>query len=238
MKNIKLNLLTAPNANAKLAKSESEGYWSYSLSLAPHKLSGRNVCSSASEGCSKSCVAYAGRGSMSNVIAARKRKTNLFFENRDYFLTLLKFDIALAKSHAAANGMKPCFRLNAFSDLPWERFGIMEEFEDCAFYDYTKHVERMRSYLRDELPPNYHLTFSLSESNSDQANEVMVGGGNVAVVFSSLPDSWRGVDVIDGDVNDLRFLDPEPCIVGLVAKGKGKKDKTGFVQWPDMTYSK
>jgi hypothetical protein len=36
--------------------------------------------------------------------------------------------------------------------------------------------------------------------------------------------------VIDGDANDLRFLDPSPCIVGLRAKGKGaRSDRTGFV---------
>lgn len=233
MKHIKLNLLTSPNANAKLAKSETEGYWSYSLSLAPHKLSGRNVCSSASKGCSDACVAYAGRGSMSKVIAARIRKTKMFFEQRDLFLQILKFDIALAKTHAAANGMLPCFRLNAFSDIGWERFGIMEEFKDCAFYDYTKHVNRMRKYLDGELPPNYHITFSRSESNDEHVEEIIKSGGNVAVVFSSLPDKWSGVEVIDGDKNDLRFLDPEPCIVGLKAKGKGKKDTTGFVKWTE-----
>jgi hypothetical protein len=39
--------------------------------------------------------------------------------------------------------------------------------------------------------------------------------------------------VIDGDSNDLRFLDPSNCIVGLVDKGKAKKDDTGFVVNPD-----
>lgn len=233
MKNIKLNLLTSPLANAKLAKSEAEGYWSYSLSLAPHKLSGRNVCSSASVGCSDSCVAYAGRGSMSNVIAARVRKTKMFFEERQLFLDILKYDIAMAKSHAKANGMIPCFRLNAFSDIAWERFGIMGEFDDCSFYDYSKHIKRMRKYLDKELPANYHLTFSRSESNDEHVDEVVKAGGNVAVVFSELPDRWQGVEVVDGDKNDLRFLDPEPCIVGLAVKGRGKKDKTGFVKWID-----
>jgi hypothetical protein len=39
-----------------------------------------------------------------------------------------------------------------------------------------------------------------------------------------------GYPVIDGDGNDLRFLDPAPCIVALKAKGAGaRRDTTGFV---------
>jgi hypothetical protein len=38
-----------------------------------------------------------------------------------------------------------------------------------------------------------------------------------------------GYKVIDGDINDLRYLDPENVIVGLTAKGKAKKDDTNFV---------
>lgn len=36
--------------------------------------------------------------------------------------------------------------------------------------------------------------------------------------------------VIDGDLNDLRFLDPKGVVVGLSAKGSlAKNDKSGFV---------
>ena len=34
--------------------------------------------------------------------------------------------------------------------------------------------------------------------------------------------------VFNGDTNDLRFLDPKGAIIGLYAKGKAKKDCTGF----------
>jgi hypothetical protein len=54
-------------------------------------------------------------------------------------------------------------------------------------------------------------------------------GGNVAVVFDKLPSTWKGYPVINGDESDLRFLDPKNVIVGLKAKGKGKKDASGFV---------
>jgi len=44
-----------------------------------------------------------------------------------------------------------------------------------------------------------------------------------------LPKTWQGREVIDGDETDLRFLDGQNKIVGLVEKGLAKKDETGFV---------
>jgi hypothetical protein len=37
--------------------------------------------------------------------------------------------------------------------------------------------------------------------------------------------------VFNGDESDLRFLDPKGSIIGLYAKGKAKKDNTGFVKF-------
>jgi hypothetical protein len=34
---------------------------------------------------------------------------------------------------------------------------------------------------------------------------------------------------VDGDANDLRFLDPAGSMVWLKAKGKARADTTGFV---------
>ena len=54
---------------------------------------------------------------------------------------------------------------------------------------------------------------------------------NMAVVFrdKNIPKKWQGFDVIDGDKDDLRFLDPRGVVVGLYAKGKAKHDTSGFV---------
>ena len=88
----------------------------------------------------------------------------------------------------------------------------------------------MSSFLSGELPSNYHLTFSRSESNQKIVDSILASGGNVAVVFrGSLPEHWQGKQVIDGDKNDLRFLDKKNVVVGLVEKGKAKKDSSGFV---------
>lgn len=58
---------------------------------------------------------------------------------------------------------------------------------------------------------------------------VAAAGMNVAAVFKEVPFTYMGRPVINGDETDLRFLDPKGVIVGLKAKGKAKKDTTGFV---------
>lgn len=224
-----LKLLSPPNSNAKLAKADGTGYQIFGLSLAPHTTSGRNVCPYASEGCSSECLFYAGHGVFKNVQAARVRRTKMFFDDRNKFMDLLIADIRSAHNMAARKGDEAVFRLNVLSDIRWETFGIMDEFPHLTFYDYTKIFPRMMSYAYGGLPDNYYLTFSRSETNDTDVTQVLAAGGSVAVVFDNLPETWRGKQVIDGDQHDLRFLDPVGSVVGLKAKGRARKDTTGFV---------
>jgi hypothetical protein len=125
--------------------------------------------------------------------------------------------------------------LNLTSDLPWEKIkfdgrSILNHFPQVMFYDYTKSPERMTAFLAGEMPKNYHLTFSKSETNGAIAESILKSGGNVAMVFrKSLPSKWLGVEVVNGDETDLRFLDGAGKIIGLVEKGKARKDESGFV---------
>ena len=43
-------------------------------------------------------------------------------------------------------------------------------------------------------------------------------------------ETWKGFEVVNGDETDLRFLDKKGVVVGLIEKGRAKKDETGFVQ--------
>lgn len=222
-----MNLLST--SNTKIVKGEKVGYYTAILHLAPHILSGYNVCPMASAGCAAACLNTAGRGHMSTVQEARIRKTKLFFESRKDFMEMLVKDIFSHIKSSKARGLVPVIRLNGTSDIPWERIAgsgdksIIEMFPDIQFYDYTKRPGRT-------TPPNYKLTFSLSEDNEVSALAELRRGINVAAVFKELPDQFWGHPVIDGDENDLRFLDPTIVIVGLKAKGKAKKDTTGFVR--------
>jgi hypothetical protein len=97
-------------------------------------------------------------------------------------------------------------------------------FSDVQFYDYTKVNNRKVSHIN-----NYHLTFSNADGNDMDVRLALSNGMNVAVVFDKLPETYLGRKVINGDETDLRFLDEKNVIVGLKAKGKAKKDTSGFV---------
>lgn len=224
--------------NPKLMKGEKKGYLSFVLHLAPADLSGHNTCPKATAGCKQACLNTAGRGGIfkkgesTNVIQqARIRKTKMFFENRDQFMQDLFYDIQAGVKQAAKLGLTPAFRLNGTSDISWEKYklpngaNIFENFPDVQFYDYTKVRGRKVSGIK-----NYHLTFSRAESNEMDARLAASSGMNVAVVFKKdLPATYFGKKVINGDDTDLRFLDERGVIVGLKAKGKAKKDASGFV---------
>jgi hypothetical protein len=166
---------------------------------------------------------------MKSVQKARLEKSKLFVQNRNLFITLLKYELKLFENKCKRLGVKPAVRLNGTSDLPWEKFDIMQSFPNIQFYDYTAVAVRFSPTWR--LPENYHLTFSLKEHNKKAALEVLGNGGNVAVVFrNQLPDTWNGYKVVNGDITDLRFKDESNVIIGLTAKGKAKHDTTGFVQ--------
>lgn len=224
-----MKLLTI-GGNTKIGKSDASGeYLTAILHLAPGKLSGVNMCPSASKGCLMACLNTAGRGQFASIQQARINKTRFFNEDTAAFMAQLRKELAAFQKKCAKLGRKPVVRLNGTSDILWEReTNLFEAFPLIQFYDYTKIAARMAPSW--EKPANYHLTFSRSESNEDKALGVLRAGGNVAVVFSGkLPETWHGYPVHNGDATDLRFLDPAGVVVGLTAKGKAKKDTSGFV---------
>ena len=236
---IKQTLLTS--GNAKIVKGEKLGYITKGLHFAPANLSGFEVCRWRSKGCTAACLDTAGRGQMNMIQESRIAKTKLFFEQQFDFLEKLQKEIGNTIKLATKKEMTAVFRPNLTSDIAWESVffdeerpqTIFDKFPETQFYDYTKSFMRMAQFINrnPEFPSNYHLTFSRSETNQKLVEMVLEMGGNVAVVFrNQLPKTWKGYEVINGDENDLRFLDKQPCIVGLIEKGLAKKDETGFVQ--------
>jgi hypothetical protein len=224
-----MKLLTTQNY--KTTKGEKLGIMTGILYLAPAKISGYEVCPRRSEGCTKSCLYSAGRGAFNTVQRSRVAKTKMFFEQRDAFMDQLRKDIKSLVNKANKQNMVPAIRLNGTSDIEWTRLGVIDEFPDVQFYDYTKVLNRVTK----ERPSNYHITFSKNESNDVECLAAIKAGVNVAVVFDTkkgedLPETWNGAPVYDGDDTDVRFLDPKGgYVVGLRAKGKARKDQTGFV---------
>ena len=184
----------------------------------------------ASKGCKQACLNTSGHGAFSNVQNGRINKTRWFMQERKTFLEQLEREIKNHILNCKKNNFIPCVRLNGTSDISWENFGIFEKFQDVQFYDYTKVYKRAVKFVKREYPKNYHLTYSLNEDNKKEAFNILKLGGNISAVFRNLiPKTFKSFKVIDADNSDLRFKDPLNSICGLLAKGKAKKDYSGFV---------
>lgn len=229
--------------NAKTIKGEKRGYTTYILYLAPHKQNskGVNLCPKASKGCAKACLFNSGAARFNRVQNGKINKTEYFLADMKGFMTQLDGEISKIKEkHFKKGDNQFAIRLNGTADFRFENLivrdgkNIFELHSDVQFYDYTKIAKRMGA-----MPENYHLTFSRSEENQDEVIGVLNGGGNVAVVFEKdLPETYLGYPVINGDRDDLRFLDGENVVVGLKYKKasvKGGKEindeaiNSGFV---------
>jgi hypothetical protein len=232
-----MKLLTV-NGNPKLVKGDklSDKYLSAIMHLSPINT---RICPYQDIAkCKEACLNTAGRGGIfkkgettNTIQEARKRKTNLFLNDRDTFMSLLVKDIQAFVRKCERLDKKPCIRLNGTSDIQWELIpidnyaNIFEMFSDVQFYDYTKIPTRKVSSIK-----NYHLTWSYSQANDKYARLFEQVPYNKAVVFNGgLPSIFKGMKVIDGDTTDMRFLDKANRVIGLKAKGKARQDKSGFV---------
>ena len=229
------------DTNAKTRKGQKKGYMTGITYLAPSDASEvMNTCPNASKGCRAACLFTSGRGRMNSVMQARINKTKFFAKERKAFMTQLDREILSLIKKASRESKKPCVRLNGTSDLPWEKIklekgsSIIEKWEGLQFYDYTKSLKRVADYANGKLPKNYHLTFSRSEDTSDATvKDILNRGVNVAVVYlNELPKEDFGVEVLNGDEDDLRFLDPMGKIVGLKYKSTAATpdEWNGFVR--------
>lgn len=228
-------------ASTKTVKGEKLGYMTAILYLTPNE----GICPLARlAGCMEGCLYSSGRGAFNSVQKARQAKTNFWYENRRAFLLSLCADIWSLKWSEKAREYKLLIRLNGTSDIPWENYPIalpnetnqtiFQIFSDVQFYDYTKHPSRK---LEGKIGcDNYDLTYSFSAITP---KPISIKGlknpfnSRAAVVFQrkeDIPQTFRSWSVIDGDDTDIRHIEPKNVVVALYAKGKAKKDTTGFVQ--------
>jgi hypothetical protein len=222
----KYNLIGV-GTNAKTIKGDGSEYLTGILYLIPEL----ELCPfSMIAGCHEPCLVSAGRGAFNSVRAARERKTKLLLTNPEEFKRLLRLDLTKFSATCSRKGVRPVIRLNGTSDKSW--LDIIREFPEIQFYDYTKVYNRVAK----DLPSNYHLTLSYSGANPDYARNVQAFAdkyqANLAVVFRdkhNIPETFLGRPVINGDADDLRFLDPSGVVVALYAKGQAKHDDSGFV---------
>ena len=233
-------------SSAKTEKGEAMSYLTGICYLSPASESGfANLCFWA-KNCKALCLNTAGRGAFGSVQHARRVKTaRLGYYGVESFLLNAALDVRKIAKQAEKKGFKVAVRLDGTSDLglanhPIQSLGnksLVELFPSVEWYEYSKSFQRMAAFLNREFPSNFHLTFSLDgDTNRNAAAIVLSKGGNVAACFEgSLPETFMGVRVLDGDKSDLRFLDAVSHlstghVIGLKAKGKAKELRNGFVQ--------
>lgn len=226
-KKVGVSYLGNINHSSKISKNGKVNHqYTYSFYLAPAKLSGYNVCPFSTPECRKGCLNTSGRAGMEilsgkhKTMNARIKKTRLFFEQPDFFMSWVIAEIKKYKAKAEKDGYYFSVRLNATSDIDWAKVlindkNIFEIFPEVDFYDYTKN-----HFKFDYKPLNYHLTYSYTGRNWKYCKNLLDRGFNIAVVFNvkkakELPTMFRGYKVINGDLTDYRIADEKGIIVGL-----------------------
>jgi hypothetical protein len=214
------------------------GWKNMILQLTPHTQNskGYNLCPAAN-GCEKTCLVYSGMGRFKNVYNGRLKRTEQFIADKPGFVNKLITEISkLSLKHP-----KLAIRLNGYSDIMWERIkvngkNIFEHFEqnkNVTFYDYTKIILRMSLDI-----PNYHLTFSGSTNNWYDCERLLIDKKNVSIVFEKdLPQVFNGWIINDGDLSDLRFLDPPYTICGLRYKNAAGVDNKKEIMISKLVYT-
>ena len=228
------------DTNAKTIKGEKYNIKTAILYFMPAKQGGTQLCPMAAiAGCEKACLFTAGRGAMNSVMLSRLRKTLYFNQYRDLFMNQLHNELIRERAKAKRKGYKLIVRLNGTSDIRWENIAvggyanIMQALPDITYYDYTKLANR-------KVPANYDLTFSYSgvPDYAPYVAKAVANGERIAVVFRNRAivdamlangETFLGLPVVDGDNSDIRHLDPKGAVVALYAKGKARRDQSGFV---------
>lgn len=239
------SLATGALANPKVKKSATvRGVLTLPVHLAPADSAGLgDVCPYAGA-CKALCLDGAGNPAYAKGKArARINRTRLFHEARAAFMTVLTAEIAGHVAAARMARMSPAVRLDATSDILYERIpvtvapelaawarkryrvqlrpgehaNIMAAFPRVQFYDYTKIPVKHRT----RRPANYHLTYSYDPQNLAAVRDAIAAGFNVAVPFTgkTLPAgatiAGATRPVLDGDVHDYRPADAAGPFVGL-----------------------
>ena len=202
------NLLSKGNTNAKTNKNEQDTYILY---LAPYNQNskGINICPKASKGCAKACLFTAGRGAFSNVIKARQNKPEYFLHDKKGFVIQLANELIKIDKKASKKTNQTLIRLNGTSALDFvyllKKYADFDinNYKNLHFYDYTKILGKVKKYQDNR---NYTLTFSRAEDNEKDIFKAVQYGANVSAVFNgSLPKSYKGIPVVDGDNTKVLF---------------------------------
>jgi hypothetical protein len=178
------------------------------------------VCTRSTKGCRAGCVtafSVNGRNERSQ-LSRLSRHLFLMFRPASAF-ALMARQLDTARFQHGLRGAR--WRVNVSDDLRIELLAPGLFSVAPRPYSYTKWTPAQRPGR-----PGFRLVYSASETTSDQhIVDWCTAGHRVAVVMdvrkgNSLPSTWLGLPVVDGDETDDLFVHPEGVIVGLRAKGQ------------------
>ena len=229
---IATDILTSPSGNQKIAKNSLP---TWSLSLAASTTSGVDLCQWSTVECENICLGlHSGRNEFENVRNIQRVRTWFLTYHPREFVTIVKFELERAlrnRRRAVGSQAKIAARLNAYSDIRWERLAPSLFMSGVRFYDYTKAPPK----VRDSRPANYHLTYSINEKTTARGLAERLSAGPVAIVGAyrkgqaPIPTSPHA-RVIDGDKTDARYRDSAGTIVYLSRKGSKLKALSPFIR--------
>lgn len=167
--------------------------------------------------CAGTCLSKSGFNRFDTVDRARMMKTRMFFEEPQKFFKKLAAELA----YLEATTKRLTIRLNGLSDVKWEEHklvdgkSIYEAFPTVQFIEYTRHLGR-------DVPANVDVTYSLNERTpKGYARALLESGGKVSAIIlgkyqgGTITIDGKEFPVVDGDISDLRHLDPPGHVVSL-----------------------
>jgi hypothetical protein len=154
--------------------------------------------------CIKTCLAFKGLAKVyPSVIKSRKAKSEYFVNDTDTFIKQLIREIKNQEKRALKKNKKAVVRLNGFTDIDYDKYGIFKLFPNVQFYDYSADYER----VLNNNNPNLHYTFSYKGNNLKECIELLKNDVSIAVI--DIPENQffndYEVEHIDGDKHDFRF---------------------------------
>lgn len=203
----------------------------------------RNLCRGSTCGCRAVCLTDSGRLGLSVSQRAAFVRSYLWQSHRSKFLERLDAEITAFKRKCTD---QPVIRLYGThdGDILTDAPDVVSAHPDVIFNDYTK-LPIATGWVADNV---YRCKSATERTTRDQFLDYAVAGLNHAVPFdiprgADLPEYFHGIPVVDGDIDDLRFLDPAGVIVGLRFKvpsmlAKRGRDHRGFIRPVPVTINR
>ena len=186
-----------------------------------------NLCRGSTRGCRAMCLTNSGRLGLSVSQRAAFVRSYLWQSHRSVFLERLDAEITAFERKCVD---QPVIRLYGThdGDILTDAPDVVAAHPDVIFNDYTK-LPIATGWVADNV---YRCKSATEHTTRDQFLDYAVAGLNHAVAMdvardAPLPLFYEGIPVVDGDIDDLRFLDPAGVIVGLRVKEASTKAKRG-----------